>query len=80
MFVPIHRRRRAASGRNAQVKVKPAVMAAVSAVLAVMVSSLLHTGRSGGGGNVVVVGLAIGIGAAALGLALARAIGRQGKI
>jgi hypothetical protein len=82
MFVPIHPRRAAAGGKNAQVKVRRAVaLAAATGVVAAMVSDLIHAGaRGGGGGKGLAIGLAIGIGSALLGLTLARAIGRQGRI
>jgi hypothetical protein len=81
MIVPIHALR-AAAGRGAQARVKPAVIGAVAAAVAVgMVSDLLHARAIGGGSaKTAALGLAIGIGAALVGFALARAIGRQGKL
>jgi hypothetical protein len=47
MFVPIHGRRRGASGGSAQVKVKPAVLMAVAtAVAAGIASDVLHAGAA----------------------------------
>jgi hypothetical protein len=82
MFVPVHRRRSAAAGEKAKARPKPAaIAAAVTAVVAAMVSNLIHAGKpAGAGGAFVLIGLLIGIGAAALGLIIARAIGRQGRI
>ena len=82
MFVPILARRVRAAGKSVQNKVRPAVLAAVlTAVMAGMVSNLLHARALGGSSaKAVVIGLAIGIGAALLGLALARVIGRQGRL